>query len=96
MFSIGADFGVFQSSRLVPLLVECYIVDFALKIRLEEEQLQLQRSIAWLTTECDLLLQYDQALELFDCSRGVIALNDGIFEVFNAGEKPVSRMVEPN
>lgn len=34
-------------------LWKCYIVDSALKIQLGEEQGQLQRSIKWLTTECD-------------------------------------------
>jgi hypothetical protein len=69
-----------------------------LKIRLEEEQGQLQRSIAWLTAECDILLQScnDQALELFGRRKAVAALNDGIVEALKASEKRAYRMIELN
>jgi hypothetical protein len=79
-------------------LWKCYIVDSALKIQLGEEQGQLQRSIEWLTTECDALLQCcnDQALELFGRGQAVAALNDGIIEVLKASEKRAYRMIELN
>jgi hypothetical protein len=79
-------------------LWNCYIVDSALKIRLEEEQGQLQRSIAWLTAECDILLQCcnDQALELFGRRKAVAALNGGIVEALKASEKRSYRMTELN
>ncbi|OKP14973.1 hypothetical protein PENSUB_4108, partial [Penicillium subrubescens] len=62
-------------------LWNCYIVDSALKIRLEEEQDQLQRSIA---------------LELFGRRKAVAALNDGIVEALKASEKRAYRMIELN
>lgn len=48
-----------------------YTVDSAMKIQLGEEQNYLQRSIEWLTIECNTLRQCcnDKALELF--SRGL-------------------------
>jgi hypothetical protein len=79
-------------------LWNCYIVDSALKIRLEEEQGQLQRSIVWLTAECDALLQCcnDQALELFGRRQAAAALNDGIVEILKASEKRAYKMIELN
>lgn len=79
-------------------LWNCYIVDSALNIQLGEEQGQFQRSIEWLTTECDELLQCcnDQALELFGRRQAVAALNDGIVEVLKASEKRAYRMIELN
>jgi hypothetical protein len=79
-------------------LWNCYIVDSALKIRLEEEQGQLLRSIAWLTAERDILLQCcnDQALELFSRRKAVAALNDGIVEALKASEKHAYKMIELN
>jgi hypothetical protein len=76
----------------------CYIVDSALKIQLGEEQGQLPRSIEWLTTECDALLQCcnDQALELFGRRQAVAALNDEIVEVLKASEKRAYGMIELN
>jgi hypothetical protein len=77
-------------------LWKCYVVDSALKIRLEEEQRHLERSIEWLTTECDVLLQCcnDQSLELFSRRQAVAALNGGIVSVLKASEKRDSRMIE--
>jgi hypothetical protein len=77
-------------------LWKCYVVDSALKIRLEEEQCHLQRSIEWLTAECDVLRQCcnDQARELFGRRQAVAALNDGIVEVLKASEKRTFRMIE--
>lgn len=79
-------------------LWNCYIVDSARKIRLEDEQGQLQRSIAWLTAECDILLQCcnDQALELFSRRKAAAALNDGILEALKASEKRAHRVIELN
>jgi hypothetical protein len=79
-------------------LWNCYILDSALKIRLEEEQGQLQRSIARLTAECDILLQCcnDQDLGLFGRRKAVAALNDGIVEALKASEKCAYRMIELN
>jgi hypothetical protein len=78
--------------------MDFFIVDSALKIRLEEEQGQLQRSIAWLTAEYDILLQCcnDQALELFGRRQAAAALNDRIVEVLKASEKRAYRMIEMN
>ncbi|OKP12203.1 hypothetical protein PENSUB_2222, partial [Penicillium subrubescens] len=58
-------------------------------IRLEEEQGQLRRSVAWLNAECDILLQCcnDQALELFGRRKAVAALNDGTVDALKANEK---------
>ncbi|OKP09560.1 hypothetical protein PENSUB_5053, partial [Penicillium subrubescens] len=77
-------------------LWKCYVVDSALKIRLEEEQCHLQRSIEWLTAECDVLRQCcnDQALELFGRRQAVAALNDGIVEVLKASEKRAFSVIE--
>jgi hypothetical protein len=69
-----------------------------LKIQLGGEHGQLQRSIEWLITEGDALLQYcnDQALELFGRRQAVAALNDGIVEVLKVSEKRAYRMIELN
>jgi hypothetical protein len=77
-------------------LWKCYVVDSALKIRLEEEQRLLQRSIKWLTTECDVLRQRcnNQALELFGRRQAVAAFNDGIVEILRASEKRAFRAIE--
>jgi hypothetical protein len=77
-------------------LWKCYVVDSALKIRLEEEQRLLQRSIEWQTTECDVLRQCcnDQALKLFGRRQAVAALNDGVVQVLKASEKRAYRVVE--
>lgn len=77
-------------------LWKCYVVDSALKIRLEEEQHLLQRSIEGLTTECDVLRECcnDQALELFSRRQAVAALNDGIVSVLKASEQSVYRVIE--
>ncbi|KAJ5378286.1 uncharacterized protein N7496_005695 [Penicillium cataractarum] len=79
-------------------LWNCYVVDSALKIQLEEEQGQLQRSIVWLTAECDVLLQCcnDQALDLFGSRQAAAALKDGIVEVLKASEKRAYKMIELN
>jgi hypothetical protein len=47
-------------------LWECYVVKSAEKIRLEEEQRQLQESNEWLASDSDILLQLcnEQALIL--------------------------------
>jgi hypothetical protein len=79
-------------------LWNCYVFDSALKIQLGEEQGRLQRSIEWLTTECDALLQCcnDQALELFGSRQAVAALNDGIVEILKASKKRTYRIIDLN
>ncbi|CAG7978203.1 unnamed protein product [Penicillium salamii] len=61
-------------------LWECYVVKSAEKIRLEEEQRQLQESNEWLASDSDILLQLcdEQALILWDQKRAVQALRNGV------------------
>ncbi|KAJ5033230.1 hypothetical protein NUH16_003146 [Penicillium rubens] len=60
-------------------LWECYVVKSAEKIRLEDEQRQLQGLNEWLASDSDILLQLcdEQALILWDGKRAVQALCNG-------------------
>ena len=69
-------------------LWECYVVKSAEKIRLEEEQRQLQESNEWLASDSDILLQLcdEQALILWDQKRAVQALCNGVASALQAGD----------
>ncbi|CAG7979671.1 unnamed protein product [Penicillium salamii] len=69
-------------------LWECYVVKSAGKIRLEEEQRQLQESNEWLASDSDILLQLcdEQALILWDQKRAVQALCNGVVSSLQASE----------
>ncbi|CAG7961236.1 unnamed protein product [Penicillium salamii] len=67
---------------------ECYVVKSAEKIRLEEEQRQLQESNEWLASNNDILLQLcdEQALILWDRKRAVRALCNGVVSALQASD----------
>jgi hypothetical protein len=71
-------------------LWECYIVKSAEKIRVEEEQRQLQESNEWLASDGDILLQLcdEQALILWDRKRAVQTLCNGVVSALQAIPKP--------
>ena len=62
-------------------LWECYVVKSTEKIRLEEEQRQLQESYEWLASDSEILLQLcdEQASILWNQKRAVQALCNGVF-----------------
>ncbi|KAL2698264.1 hypothetical protein AAEP93_010974 [Penicillium crustosum] len=67
-------------------LWECYVAKFAEKIRLEDEQRQLQGLNEWLASDSDILLQLcdEQALILRDQKRAVQALCRGVVSSLQA------------
>ncbi|CAG8059858.1 unnamed protein product [Penicillium salamii] len=67
-------------------LWECYVVKSAEKIRLEEEQRQLQESNEWLASDSEILLQLcdEQALILWDQKRAFQALCNGVLSSLQA------------
>jgi hypothetical protein len=67
---------------------ECYVVKCAEKMRLEDEQRQLQESNEWLSSDSNMLLQlYDeQALMLWDRKRAVQALCNGAVSALQASD----------
>jgi hypothetical protein len=69
-------------------LWECYVVKSAEKMRLEDEQRQLQESNEWLANDNDILLQlYDkQAMVLWDRKRAVQALCNGVDSALQASD----------
>ena len=69
-------------------LWECYVVKAAQKIRLEDEQRQLQESNEWLANDSDILLRLcdEQALILWDRKRAVQALCDGVVSALQASD----------
>ena len=69
-------------------LWEYYVVKSAEKIRLEEEQRQLQESNEWLASNSDILLQLcdGQALILWDRKRAVRALCNGVVSALHASD----------
>ncbi|CAG8014666.1 unnamed protein product [Penicillium salamii] len=69
-------------------LWECYVVKSAEKIRLEEEQRQLQESNEWLASDSNILQQLcdEQALILWDQKRAVQALCNGVVSSLQASE----------
>lgn len=84
--------------RLPERLIFIASIYSALKIQPKEERGQLQRSIKWLTTKCDALLQCynDQALELFGRMQAAAALKDGTLEALKASEKRAYNIIELN
>lgn len=69
-------------------LWECYVVKSAEKIRLEEEQRQLQESNKWLASDSDILLQLcdEQALILWDRDQTLRALCNGVVSALQASD----------
>ncbi|CAG8103389.1 unnamed protein product [Penicillium salamii] len=69
-------------------LWECYVVKSAEKIRLEDEQRQLQGLNEWLASDRDILLQLcdEQALVLRDQKRAVQALCRGVVSSLQASD----------
>ena len=76
---------------------ECYVIKSAEKIRLEEEQRQLQESNKWLICDNDLLRQRcnEQALVLWDRRRAIHALRDDIILVLQASDRRAHRIDRP-
>ena len=67
---------------------ECYVVKSAEKMRLEEEQRQLQDLNEWLASDSDILLQLcdEQALIRWDQKRAVQALCNGVVSSLQASD----------
>ena len=61
-------------------LWECYVIKSAEKMRLEDEQRQLQESNEWLASDSDIFLRLwnEQALVLWDRKRAVHTLCNGV------------------
>jgi hypothetical protein len=78
-------------------LWECYVVKSAEKIRLEEEQRQLQTSNERLESDSDILLQLCnvQASILWDRKRAVQALCDGVVSALEASDLQAYSVDEP-
>ena len=70
-------------------LWECYVVKYAEKIRLQEEQRQLRQSNEWLASENNFLLQRcnEQALMLWARERAAYALHNGVISVLYASDR---------
>ena len=69
-------------------LWECYVVKSAEKMRLEDEQRQLQELNEWLASDSDILLQLceEQKLVLWDRKRAVQALCNGVVSALQASD----------
>ncbi|CAG8016238.1 unnamed protein product [Penicillium salamii] len=69
-------------------LWECYVVKSTEKIRLEEEQRELQESNEWLTSDSGILLRLcdEQASILWDQKRAVQVLCNGVLSSLQASE----------
>jgi hypothetical protein len=78
-------------------LWECYVVKSAQKIRLEEEQRQLQASNERLESDSDTLLQLCnvQASVLWDRKPAVQALCDGVVSALEASDLQAYSVDEP-
>ncbi|KAI1829412.1 hypothetical protein DTO027I6_9627 [Penicillium roqueforti] len=78
-------------------LWECYVVKSAQKIRLEEEQRQLQAWNEWLESDSDILLQLCnvQASILWDRKRAVQALCDRVVSALEASDLQAYSVGEP-
>jgi hypothetical protein len=69
-------------------LWECYVVKSAQKIRLEEEQRQLQASNEWLASDSDILLRLcnEQASVLWEHKNAVQALCNGVVSALEVSD----------
>ncbi|CAG8258350.1 unnamed protein product [Penicillium nalgiovense] len=78
-------------------LWECYVVKSAQKIRLEEEQRQLQASNDLLASDSDILLQLCnvQASVLWERKRTVQALCNGVVSALEASDLQAYPAEEP-
>jgi hypothetical protein len=78
-------------------LWECYVVKSAEKIRLEEEQRQLQASNDFLASDSDILLQLCnvQASVLWERKRAVQALCNGVVSAVEASDLQAYSVDEP-
>jgi hypothetical protein len=77
--------------------MECYIVESAERIRLEDEQRQLQASNEWLANDSDILLQLcnEQESVLWVRKRAVQALCNGVVSVLEANDLQAYSVDEP-
>ena len=75
-------------------LWECYVVKSAEKMRLEDEQRQLQELNEWLASDSDILLQLceEQKLVLWDRKRAVQALCNGVVSALQASDAQACRV----
>lgn len=75
----------------------CYVDKSAEKIRLEDEQRQLQESNEWLASHSDILLQLciEQALVLRDQKRAVQALCNGVVPALQASDTQAYHVYGP-
>ncbi|KAJ5035199.1 hypothetical protein NUH16_005029 [Penicillium rubens] len=78
-------------------LWECYVVKSAEKIRLEDEQRQLQELNEWLSSDSEILLQLcnKQALILWDQKRAVQALCNGVVSALQASDTQAYHVDRP-
>ncbi|KAI1829283.1 hypothetical protein DTO027I6_9851 [Penicillium roqueforti] len=78
-------------------LWECYVVKSAQKIRLEEEQRQLQASNDLLASDSDILLQLCnvQASVLWERKRAVQALRNGVVSALEVSDLQAYSVDEP-
>ncbi|CAG8127645.1 unnamed protein product [Penicillium nalgiovense] len=69
-------------------LWECYVVGSAEKVRLEDEQRQLQELNEWLASNSDILLQLckEQALVLGVRKRAIQAMCNGVVSALQASD----------
>lgn len=69
-------------------LWECYVVKSAEKMRLENEQRQLQELNEWLASDSDILLQLyeEQKMVLWDRKRAVQVLCNGVVSALEASD----------
>ncbi|KAL2699370.1 hypothetical protein AAEP93_009345 [Penicillium crustosum] len=69
-------------------LWECYVIKYADKMRLEDEQRQLLESNEWLASDSDILLQLcdEQAMVLRDRKLAVQALCNGVVSALQASD----------
>ena len=79
---------VLESLDLYFCLWQCYVVKSAEKMRLEEEQRQLQASNDLLASDSDILLQLcnEQASVLWERKRAVQALCSGVVSTLEASD----------
>ncbi|CAG8944668.1 unnamed protein product [Penicillium salamii] len=78
-------------------LWECYVVKSTKKIRLKEEQRQLQESNEWLASDNYMLLQLcdKQALILWDRKRAAKALCNGVVSALQASNTEIYHADRP-
>ncbi|CAI7673214.1 unnamed protein product [Penicillium viridicatum] len=96
-FNVSLATPVLKWLDLYFCLWKCYVVKSAQKIRLEEEQRQLQASNEWLASDSDILLQLcnEQASVLWDRKQAVQALCNGAVSALEASDLQAYSVEEP-